>query len=231
MTYLYKELLAPTRLYIKQCPHCGLKYFGKSKSKDIEKYSGSGTNWTKHLTEYNVMPTHLWNSDWYYDTSITRFALKFSRINKIVSSNKWANIIEENGLDGGWDLVNASWKNLYGYNGKTANVADNFRRGLEKQKFLRENDPIWSKEVSNKISDSITKHISEKGFHWWLGMKHSEETKKKISDKSKVHQRGTGNSQYGTIWIYSLKEKTSKKINEDQMIPDGWYCGRKMKFD
>jgi hypothetical protein len=100
MNYLYEALEKPTRLYIKQCPHCGIKYFGKSIGHNIEKYQGSGTFWKKHLREHNVKPIHLWNSDWYYDASISRFALKFSHINKIVESKQWANNIPENGLDG-----------------------------------------------------------------------------------------------------------------------------------
>jgi len=63
MNYLYESLLAPTRLYIKQCPHCGLKYFGKTKSENIEKYPGSGTYWSNHLKKHKVEPLHLWNSD------------------------------------------------------------------------------------------------------------------------------------------------------------------------
>ena len=100
MDYLF-EAIQPTRLYIKQCPHCGLKYFGKTTRQDIENYPGSGTRWTGHLKKHGVEPIHLWNSDWYYDTSISRFALKFSRLNKIVESKQWANLAEENGLNGG----------------------------------------------------------------------------------------------------------------------------------
>lgn len=101
MTYLYEELNAPTRLYIKQCSHCNLKYFGKSIKEDLEAYEGSGIHWQRHLKKHSAKALHLWNSDWYYDTSITRFALKFSNINKIVESNLWANSRNENGLDGG----------------------------------------------------------------------------------------------------------------------------------
>jgi hypothetical protein len=49
---------------------------------------------------------HLWNSDWYHDTSIIKFALKFSKINKIVENKTWANLKDENGLDGGWSHIN-----------------------------------------------------------------------------------------------------------------------------
>lgn len=104
MNYLY-ETIEPTRLYIKKCSHCGLKYFGKTKSKNIEKYTGSGSKWNNHLKKHNAKSIHLWNSDWYYDSSITRFAMKFSKINKIVENSEWANLKPEDGLDGGWSHV------------------------------------------------------------------------------------------------------------------------------
>lgn len=100
--YLFESLSRPTRLYIKQCPVTLLKYFGKSILEDIVNYPGSGTYWTRHLKKHNSEPLHLWNSDWYYDTSVVRFALKFSHINKIVESKDWANLVPENGLDGGY---------------------------------------------------------------------------------------------------------------------------------
>lgn len=109
MNYLY-EAIEPTRLYIKKCSHCDLKYFGKTKSKDIDSYPGSGTYWSAHLAKHDAKPIHLWNSDWYYDKSITRFALKFSRINKIVGSNSWANLREEDGLEGGFVLTEDSYR-------------------------------------------------------------------------------------------------------------------------
>lgn len=59
-----------------------------------------------------------------------------------------------------------------------------------------------------------------------FGNTHSEETKKKMSD------RGTGksNSQYGSCWI--TKEGVNKKIKKyelDSHINNGWNLGRKMK--
>lgn len=93
--------MKPTRLYIKQCPHCGLKYFGKSIKVSIESYEGSGIYWKRHLDFHNVKPVHLWNSDWFTDFSITKFANLFSSMNRIVESADWANQVAENGLDGG----------------------------------------------------------------------------------------------------------------------------------
>lgn len=101
MTYLYEALERPTRLYIKQCPHCGLKYFGKSVSERIDKYMGSGVVWRRHLKKHRIKPVHLWNSDWFTSTKIKRYALLFSRLNDIVESKRWANIKVEDGLMGG----------------------------------------------------------------------------------------------------------------------------------
>lgn len=223
MDYLY-ETIQPTRLYIKQCPHCELKYFGKSTTQNIEKYPGSGKVWTRHLKKHKVKPVHLWSSDWYYDTSIIRFALKFSRINKIVESKKWANLKDENGIDGNFDHINKNGLNVY--EGKEE---------LDKWKFvnlatpkrleLLKTDFEFLEIFRMNVSDGLKKHFEINGHHW-IGKKHSDETKLKISEKSSIHQKGQGNSQYGTMWITNGNE--NKKIKKDvDIIPDGWYKGRK----
>lgn len=53
------------------------------------------------------------------------------------------------------------------------------------------------------------------------GKRFSEETKDKMS-KSKI---GNKNSQFGTMWITNGIE--NKKIKEENIIPEGWYKGRK----
>lgn len=55
--------------------------------------------------------------------------------------------------------------------------------------------------------------------------------KKKLSYDKINHQKGSNNSQYGTTWIHSVELKQSKKINKDQLIPDGWLIGRRLKFN
>ena len=100
MTYLY-EAITPTRIYTKQCPHCGKKYMGKTVRQDIEAYEGSGVDWTKHLKEHQVKPIHLWNSDWFYDRSICKYALDLSAEYDIVKSKDWFNLKSENGISGG----------------------------------------------------------------------------------------------------------------------------------
>jgi hypothetical protein len=209
MDYLYEALEKPTRLYIKQCSHCELKYFGKHSGKNIENYSGGGKRWNNHLKKHHAKAMHLWNSDWYYDTSISRFALKFSHINKIVESTKWANLKPENGLDGGWDYINS--------NGLSGN---------SKLSYLMNNDLEFSSKFKTNVSSGLKRYYELNGHHW-EGRFHIDETKLKISEKSSVHQRGRGNSQYGTMWITNGNE--NKKIKKDvDIIPDGWYKGRKI---
>ena len=60
----------------------------------------------------------------------------------------------------------------------------------------------------------------------WTGKRHNEKTKSIIGNKNSKHQKGIGNSQYGTCWI--TNEKESKKILKEEIIPDGWRLGRIM---
>ena len=91
----------PTRLYIKEL--AGIKYFGKTISKDVSKYTGSGTRWTNQIQKYgkeNIKT--LWISEWFVcPADIQDFALLFSELNQIVESDNWANLTAENGIDGG----------------------------------------------------------------------------------------------------------------------------------
>jgi len=97
------SLVKATRLYIKRHKVTGLKYFGKSTSNLIESYNGSGKYWKSHIAKHGKEHIeHLWNSDWFYDKQeIEEFALAFSELFDIVKSREWANLIVENGLDGG----------------------------------------------------------------------------------------------------------------------------------
>jgi hypothetical protein len=190
MNYLY-EAIKPTRLYIKQCPCCGLKYFGKSTLEDVEKYEGSGVYWTNHLKKHRVEPIHLWNSDWYHDTSISRFALKFSRLNKIVSNEIWANLKEENGLDGGWDHVHNE----------------------ETQEKARQNATKTFKEKYGVVCPSQLPHVREmnRGKEPWNKGKSdvfTQEAKKKMSiaASNRIHADSTKESiKQGVVSYYNKK--------------------------
>ena len=52
--------------------------------------------------------------------------------------------------------------------------------------------------------------------------------KRLITFAERSHQQGEKNSQFGKMWIHSLEERKSKRINNNEPIPSGWIKGRKM---
>jgi hypothetical protein len=226
MNYLY-EAIKPTRLYIKQCPHCGLKYFGKHSGQDIEKYPGSGVRWNNHLNYHEVEPVHLWNSDWYYDTSISRFALKFSHINKIVESDVWANLKLEDGLNGGFDHLNDGSelhieRTRKGRLGANKTIKEKY--GVENISQTEEQRELQSQRTKDLWKSGVFDHIDHKTR---LGKTNTEESKRLVGMKNYIHQSGSGNSKYGTVCITNGRK--NKKVKKGENIPNGWYRGRKMK--
>ena len=88
-------------LYIKHHAITKLKYFGKCSGSDPWKYKGSGKYWLRHIKKYgkeHVETLRIWSFDCSYDANL--FALKFSKDNDIANSKEWANLIDENALDG-----------------------------------------------------------------------------------------------------------------------------------
>ena len=70
------------------------------------------------------------------------------------------------------------------------------------------------------------------GHKFWLGKNHTDDSKKKIGEANSKHQKGKGNSQYGTIWVYCPYTHENRKITKfdlTQWEKDGWVKGRKIK--
>jgi hypothetical protein len=87
-------------LYVKTHNKTGLKYFGKTTRKDFEKYLGSGKYWRRHLQVHGKDFATELIASFDSEQECCEFAIKFSIDNDIVSSEEWANLKEENGLDG-----------------------------------------------------------------------------------------------------------------------------------
>lgn len=95
--------MKPTVLYIKQHSVTGLKYFGKTTSKNPIKYLGSGVRWTAHIKKHGKEHVKtLWISEPFNNIQlINEFAMLISTEFNIVDSVEWANLVIENGIDGG----------------------------------------------------------------------------------------------------------------------------------
>jgi hypothetical protein len=90
----------PTWLYIKQHNITGLKYFGKTISSNPFNYRGSGIYWKNHLKHHGCDVSTIWCELFNDRESLTEFATNFSIKNNIAESTEWANLKNENGLDG-----------------------------------------------------------------------------------------------------------------------------------
>lgn len=155
-------------LYIKQHSITGLKYFGKTIGKDPFKYPGSGKYWNRHLKIHGK--NHIQTLDVYgFDNQelCTEFALKFSKDNNIVESKEWANLIEENGLDG--------WVAGKTHSNQTRLKLSKSLKGRKlpvKVKISISLSKIGikpSNEARRKMSNAAKRRISEstKGRKWW----------------------------------------------------------------
>jgi hypothetical protein len=209
MTYLY-EAITPTRIYIKECPHCGRRYLGKHVGEDIEAYKGSGVDWTKHLKEHRVEPIHVWNSDWFYDKSIVEYALALSEEYNITKSDQWFNLKPENGLDGGntstpesitkrkATVNNPIYKATKGAdkNAKISKAQKEIQsnsewqntKGIEKSSKMKKtiNDPVWIVEVGMpKRAETGAKLSVIFNDPEWISTKGAEKSAK-ISTKVKA---------------------------------------------
>ena len=127
---------------------------------------------------------------------------------------------------GGWDHCNL--------------VLTDQRKTLFKSNGLYHKEKLESDEEYKrwwlKIASRCLKKAHENGnikYDTFKGKTHSEETKKKIGLANSIHQSGSGNSQFGTCWIYNLELKENKKIKKDELeqwLASGWIKGRKQKF-
>ena len=87
-------------LYIKQCTHCQLKYFGYTKKMNPYEYPGSGKIWKRHIRKHKVNPITLEVFKFQDQKEATAFSLRFSEYNCIVESPLWANLMAENAITG-----------------------------------------------------------------------------------------------------------------------------------
>lgn len=246
MTYLYEALDKPTRLYIKKCSHCNLKYFGKTSSDHVEAYVGSGVYWLRHLEKHGAHSIHLWNSDWYIDTSICRFATKFSYMNKIVQSENWANLAIENGIQGGYlgesvnkkiaaavskTKSNPEWKST---TGKEASVKSS------ETLHATFNDPVWKSTIgavkARKISDTRSDELWKQTIGSKSRIKHSK-TKSNPAWKDTtgiIQAKKQSDTKQSEAWKNTVGidriHKYSEKVNSDEWKQSVYktceYCGK-----
>ena len=95
--------------------------------------------------------------------------------------------------------------------------------GSETVKDLRK-DENFCLLVKQRMKKAWEKRIARGYIQYFTGKKHSEISKNLIGEKNSVHQKGKGNSQFGTHWITNGSE--NKKQKKNLSLPNGWKKGR-----
>lgn len=194
--------ITPTYLYIKQHSITGLKYFGKTTKQDPIKYLGSGTYWKNHIKKHGKQYVEtLWVSDLYYDTSITEHALHFSIENDITDSKEWANLILENGLDGGGGSFNIILSQetclaKYGH-------INPFQVSSIKEKF--QNEMFINTGYNNPSKNPLVKRLKTETCFSNYGVNYPQQATI-IKEKTK----GTCLEKYGVVSVFQVPEIRQK---------------------
>lgn len=94
MIYLYKKTHNKT----------GLKYLGKTISKDPYTYPGSGVYWSNHLKMHGNDVTTEILKECSTEEELIHWGLYYSKLWGVVESNEWANLTEEAGPGGAWSI-------------------------------------------------------------------------------------------------------------------------------
>lgn len=102
----------------------------------------------------------------------------------------------------------------------------------EHKKYMSDKIKEWcsnNKDVIEKAADKRKETLKAINFNHktFEGKQHTEESKIKIKESSKGKHCKELNSQYGTMWITNGIE--NKKIKTNDIIPKGYYKGRKIK--
>lgn len=131
------------------------------------------------------------------------------------------------GGNGGWGYINSNDELRIAKNRKARVAANKIIRekyGITNVSQLPHVKEIYSILMKERHASGEFKQYPPPSFK---GRLHKEESKRKIGEANSKHQSGSGNSQFGTMWITDGID--NQKISKDAAIPNGWRKGRTMR--
>lgn len=156
-------MFKPTFLYVKTHNQTGLKYFGKTTSKDPFKYKGSGVYWTRHLAAHGNDVTTIIIGHFTDEVNCREAANKFCLDNNIVESKEWANIKLET-LDGGFDHIHSKnlsrdymierWKNP-SYREEMSEMSKLSWNDSRREAAVKAREEFWTPESRENMSKKM----------------------------------------------------------------------------
>lgn len=210
----------------------GKIYIGSHKTNNLDDgYMGSG-KYLRYAQEKHGIENFEKKILFVFDNPADMYAKEAELVDiEFIAENNTYNL--KVGGFGGWDYVNSNLtkkqikeRALAGRHATDKILQE--RYGNNWRKSLSELAINGLKEKLNRDPEylkrrAIPKYGKANGMH---GKTHSKSARENIS----ASQTGTGNSQYGTMWIYSELEKKCMKIKKCDQVPEGWKPGRVMKF-
>lgn len=150
-------------LYLKTHNVTGLKYLGKT-TQDPFKYNGSGKYWKLHLKEHGINLTTKILYQTNDNEEFKKVATYYSHKYNIVESNKFANLIIEEGQGGD------TWSGKHHSEESKLKISKS-KRGI-KTGVLPHHKLPKSKSFKKRVSESMKKHVSKNGNNatgkrWW----------------------------------------------------------------
>jgi len=171
-------------LYVKQHSITGLKYFGKTTSKNPYTYLGSGKRWLNHINKHGkdcVDTIALWKFNSIIDAQ--QFAISYSIANNIVESNQWANLQIENAVDGApaGNILSNQTKNKISKAliGKSRTITENHKQKLS-DAAKRRSTEYYTRLSENLKGRTLSESHKENLSKSHIGNKHSDQTRAKM---------------------------------------------------
>lgn len=204
----------------------GKVYIGCHKTRNLDDgYMGSG-KYLKRAIEKHGIGKFTKEILFVYDNPKDMFLKEAEIVTEEFISEENTYNLKIGGV-GGFDYINVT-----GINNKSKQQEKATKASAEARKRFPEKYKN-SFEDSGKRMKSHHKNGLIK-YNNFLGKTHSDETKNKISNARKGKVSGKDNPSFGSMWIYNIELKQSKKIRKEDFLEwenKGWKKGRKIKFD
>ncbi len=197
----------------------GKVYVGCHKTDDIDDgYMGSG-KYLKRAIEKHGIENFQKDILGVFDTPEEMFYMESVLVNEDFVKNPDTYNLKIGG-NGGWSYLNVPHN--------ISQKSDAGKIGGARVRELIKTDRVFRERHAKMVTEIMVKNHKDGKIKYdtFTGKNHSDETKRKIGEANSIHQKGSGNSQYGTMWI--TNEVESKKIRKDEEIPEGWRKGRKI---
>jgi hypothetical protein len=190
----------PTWLYIKQHNQTGLKYFGKTTTDDPTKYLGSGKYWRRHLAKHGNNVSTLWAHRYDDEILLKEEAMAFSVSHNISTSNEWANLKPETGIDGG---------GVPGHKQQPTHVEARARHNRGRK---HSPDEISKMIIARNLRPPRSEESKAKTANSLLGTAHSEESKQKMR-KPKSNTAKVNMAKSWTLERKAAQSERAKAMN------------------